>query len=46
VQVPVDVVEPVGVQAGGAALQPVDLIAFSKEKLGEIRAVLAGATCD
>ena len=46
VEVPIDVVEPVGVQAGGAALQAVDLIAFGKKELGEVGAVLAGATGD
>ena len=43
VDVLIDVVEPVGVQAGGTALQAVDLVAFGKEEFGEVRAILAGA---
>ena len=46
VKVPIDVVEPVGVQAGGAALQAVDLVTLGKEELREVGAVLAGATGD
>jgi len=43
VRVLIDVVEPVGVEAGGAALEAVDFVAFGKQKLGQIRSVLASA---
>jgi hypothetical protein len=44
VDVLINVVEPIRVQARGAALQAVYLVAFTKQKLAEVRAVLAGAT--
>jgi uncharacterized membrane protein len=46
VDVLINVVEPIRVQAGGAALQAVYLVAFTKQKLAEVRAVLAGAASD
>jgi hypothetical protein len=46
VKVLIDVVEPVRIETGGATFEAVDLVAFGKEKLGQVRAVLAGATGD
>jgi hypothetical protein len=46
VEVLIDVVEPVGVEAGGTPFKAVDFVAFGKEELGQIGAVLAGATGD
>jgi hypothetical protein len=46
VDVPIDVIEPVGVEAGGTAFQAMDLVAFGKKQLGQVGAVLAGATGD
>ncbi len=42
VRIAVEVVDPPGVERAGAADQPVDLVALLQEKLGEVRAVLAG----
>lgn len=42
----IDVVEPVCVQAGGAALEAADLVALFPQELGEVEAVLAGTTGD
>ena len=46
VDVLINVVEPIRVQAGGAALQAVYLVALGKQELAEVRAVLAGAASD
>jgi hypothetical protein len=46
VRVLVDVVHPLGVETAGAALDAMDDVAFCEQKLGEIRAVLAGDTGD
>src|ERR1039458_6100487 len=46
VDVLIDVVEPVGVQAGGTAFQAVDLVALGKKELSEVRTVLAGSAGD
>jgi hypothetical protein len=40
------VIDAVGVEAGGAAFQAMDLVAFVEEQLGEIRAILAGYARD
>jgi hypothetical protein len=42
----VDVVHPLGVEAAGAALDAVDDVPFFEQKLGEVRAVLAGDAGD
>lgn len=42
VRVLVDVVHPGGVEAGGAALDAVNDIAFFQQKFGQVRAILAG----
>ena len=42
----VEVVDPVGVEVRGAALDPVDLVALLEQELREVRTVLAGYTCD
>lgn len=46
VRVDVDVVDPLGVEVGGAADEAVDLVAFLEEEFGEIGAVLAGDAGD
>jgi hypothetical protein len=46
VEILVDVIEPVGVEAGGAAFQAVDLVTLGEEKLRQIGAVLTGAAGD
>jgi hypothetical protein len=40
------VINAIGVEQRGVALDPVDLIAFAEQKLSEIRAVLAGNARD
>jgi hypothetical protein len=42
----IEVVNPVRVEEGGAALDSVNLIAFFEQKFGQIRAVLAGDAGD
>ena len=42
----VDVVNALGVEGAGAALDAVDGVAFFQEELGEVRAVLAGDAGD
>ena len=42
VGVAVEVVDPLGVERGGAADDPVDLVAELEQVLGEVGAVLAG----
>jgi hypothetical protein len=44
VAVLIDIVEPFCVQARGAAFETVDLVTFGKQELGQVGAVLAGAT--
>ncbi len=46
VEILVDVVDAVGVEARRAALQSVDLIPLGEEELGQIRPVLAGDAGD
>ena len=46
VRVFVDVVDARGVEQRGAALDAVHLIPFGQQKLGQIRAVLPGNSCD
>ena len=44
VNILIDVIETVGVEAGGAPLQTMDFIPLFEEKLSEVRSILAGAT--
>jgi hypothetical protein len=46
VRVLVDVVDPLGVERGGAAHHPVHGVALVQQQLGEVRAVLAGDAGD
>ncbi len=46
VRILVDVVDAIGIEERGAALDAVDLVAFGEEKLGEVRSVLAGNSCN
>ena len=46
VLVEVEVVDAVGVEGAGAALDAVDLVALGEQELGEVRAVLAGDAGD
>src|ERR1035438_4755722 len=42
----VEVVDTIGIEAGGAAFQAVDFVAFFKKELSEVGAVLAGDAGD
>ncbi len=42
----VDVIDPLGVEEGGAAFNAVNFVAFLKEKFREVGAVLAGDAGD
>src|SRR4051812_39178434 len=42
----IDVVDPVGVETGGAAFQTVHLISFGKKQLRQVGAVLACDACN
>ena len=46
VRVLVDVVDPLGIERAGPALDAVDEVAFVKQKFGQVRAVLAGDAGD
>ena len=46
VEVLIDVIEPIGVKARGAAFETVDLVAFGEQELGQVGAVLTGAAGD
>lgn len=39
-------IDPLGVEKGGAALDAVHGVAFFEQKFGEVGAVLAGDACD
>jgi len=45
VGVPVDVVQTVGVEAAGATDDAMHFVALRKQKLGQVRAILAGDAC-
>ena len=42
----VDMIDARGVEAGGAADDTMNLVAFSQQQLGQIGTVLAGDACD
>jgi hypothetical protein len=46
VRVLIDVVDPIRVEQRGTPFDAVNLIAFSEKKLGEVRSVLAGNSCN
>ena len=46
VRVLVEVIDPLGIEGGRAADQPMDFVAFFDQQLGQIRAVLAGDASD
>ncbi len=46
VRIAVEVVDAAGVEGGGAADDPVDLVAFGEQQLGEVGTVLAGDAGD
>jgi hypothetical protein len=46
VRILVEMVDPVGVEQGGAAFDAVDGVAFLEQEFGQIRAILAGDASD
>jgi hypothetical protein len=38
----IKMIDPVGIERGGAALDTVDFVAFGEQQLGEVGTVLAG----